>query len=163
MDLEEGEAEEDKKGTRRLRWADAEDKEEGKGAPQSMRKVQDEEEEVRGVDERREAKFDRDLRQLEERRAQKEAAEKEWIDGSDDEQEGQEETAEEREERKVREEERLRNEEKARREQSESKEKARRDEEPPRNWRERRRRARDRGERRRRESRGERRRSDREK
>ena len=39
MDPEEGEAEEEKKGTRRLRWADAEN-EEGKGAPQSMRKVQ---------------------------------------------------------------------------------------------------------------------------
>ena len=47
--------------------ADAEDNEEGKGAPQSMRKVQDEEEEVRVVDESREAKFERDLRQLEER------------------------------------------------------------------------------------------------
>ena len=34
----------------------------------------------------------------ERRRAQEEAAEKEWIDGQDDELEGQEETAEEREE-----------------------------------------------------------------
>ena len=59
-----------------MRWADAEDNEEGKGAPQSMRKVQDEEEEVRCVDECREAKFERDLRQVEEkRRAQEEAAE----------------------------------------------------------------------------------------
>ena len=64
---------EEKKGTRRLRWADVEDNEEGKGA---------EEEEVRGVDESREAKFERDLRRLEEKkRTQEEAAEKEWIDG----------------------------------------------------------------------------------
>ena len=31
VDLEEGEADEEKKGTRRLNWADAEDNEEGKG------------------------------------------------------------------------------------------------------------------------------------
>ena len=87
---------------------------------QSTRKVQEEDEEVRSECECREAKFQRDLRQLEEkRRAQEEEAEDEWhelrkeqriakwIDYSDDEQEGQEETAEEREERKVREEERL--------------------------------------------------------
>ena len=48
MDPEKGEAEEEKKGARRLKWTGAEDIEEGKGAPQSMRKVQDEEEEVRG-------------------------------------------------------------------------------------------------------------------
>ena len=39
-----------------------------RGAPQSTRKVQDEEEEVRGKDECREAKFMRNLRQLEEKR-----------------------------------------------------------------------------------------------
>ena len=101
----EGEADVEKKKTRRLRWADAKDNEEGKGTPQ------DEEEEVRGVDESREAKLERNLRQLEKkRRAHEEAAEKDWMDGSDDEQEGQEETAEEREVRMVREEERLRKE-----------------------------------------------------
>ena len=44
-----------------------------KGAPQSTRKVQDEEEEARGEDECREAKFD--LRQLEERRRAQEEEE----------------------------------------------------------------------------------------
>ena len=39
-----------------------------KEAPQSTRKVQDEEEEVRGEDECREAKFQLDLRQMEEKR-----------------------------------------------------------------------------------------------
>ena len=33
VDPEEGEAEEEKKGTRRLRWTEAERNEEGKGAP----------------------------------------------------------------------------------------------------------------------------------
>ena len=89
---------------------------ETKGAPQ-------EEEEVRGADECREAKFQRGLRQLEERRrAQEEETEEmwheprkeqriaKWIDCSDDEEEGQEGTAEERGEGKVQEGERSRNE-----------------------------------------------------
>ena len=66
LDPEE-EAVEEERGTRTLRWADCDDKEEGEGW---KRKVM-------------------------------------WLDGSDDEQEGQREAAEEREERKGREEERL--------------------------------------------------------
>ena len=71
-----------------------------------MRKVQDEEEKVRGVDDSREAKFERSCDNWrKKRRTQEEAAEKEWTDGSDDE-EGQEETTQKSEQRKVREEER---------------------------------------------------------
>ena len=49
---------------------------EAKEHPQSTRKVQDEEEEARGEDECREAKFQRDLRQLEERRRAQEEEER---------------------------------------------------------------------------------------
>ena len=72
------------------------------------------------MDESGEAKFERDLRQLEEkRRTQEEAAEKGLIEGSGDEQEGQEETAEEREVKKS-----VRRREAQKRERGESKERA---------------------------------------
>ena len=89
-----------------------------KEAPQNTRTVQDEEEEVGGEDECREANVQRDLRQLEERRREQEEEADEvwhrpskeqriakWRDCGDNEQEEQEETAEEKGERKVREEE----------------------------------------------------------
>ena len=58
---------------------DVEGNEEGKGAPQSMRKVRDEEKEVRGG-RKSIGKARRDLRQPEERRrAQEDGAEEVWM------------------------------------------------------------------------------------
>ena len=75
-----------------------------------MRKVQDEEEDVRGVDESREAKFEGAVATTGRKEENTRGSSRERVDSSDDEQEGQEETAQEREEGKVQEEERLRKE-----------------------------------------------------